>query len=165
VTGGWSLVGLARAVLLLGVALLGVVPGPRAALALPDLVLPVVVAGALLAGPSRGVVLGLAAGWVVDLVPPGAAVLGSSALLYAAAGLVAGAGRREGRTPLLWVAVVVACASVTLWTGRVFLAGLAGAPVVWGEVALRLALTTALGVLLVPALVWAEHAIARRSPA
>ena len=66
---------------------------------------------------------------------------------------------------LLWVAVVVACASVTLWTGRVFLAGLAGAPVAWGEVALRLALTTALGVLLVPALVWAEHAIARRSPA
>jgi rod shape-determining protein MreD len=152
-------------VLLVGLALVAAVHGSRAGVALPDLVLPVVVAGALLAGPPRGVVLGLAAGWVVDLMPPGSPVLGSSALLYAAAGLVAGAGRREGRTPLLWVAVVVASASATLWAGRAFLTGLLGAPVAWGDVGLRLALTAALGVVLVPALVWAEHAIARRAPA
>jgi rod shape-determining protein MreD len=162
---GLSPVGLARAALLVAMALLSAVQGSRVGLALPDLVLPVVVAGALLAGPSRGVVLGLAAGWVVDLMPPGSPVLGSSALLYAAAGLVAGAGRREGRTPLIWVAVVVAGAAATLWAGRAFLAGLVGAPVAWGEVGLRLALTTALGVVLVPALVWAEHALARRAPA
>ena len=66
------------------------------------LVLPVVVAGALLSGPSSGALLGLAAGWVVDLMPPGSQVLGSSALLYAAAGLVT----TRRAFPFGWVAMV-----------------------------------------------------------
>jgi rod shape-determining protein MreD len=162
---GLSLQGIVRVLAVVLAALLGVTLGSRGVAVLPDPVLPVVVAGALLAGPSRGALLGLAAGWVVDLMPPGAAVLGTSALLYAAAGLVAGAGRREGRTPMLWVALVVCGSTAVLWAGRLFVAGLAAAPVAWGDVGVRIALTAAFGVLAVPALVEADRAIARRSPA
>ena len=50
----------------------------------PDLVLLVVVAAALLGGPAKGAILGLGAGWVIDLMPPAAATLGVAALTYAA---------------------------------------------------------------------------------
>ena len=68
-----------RAGVIVLAALLAVVAvprlGPLAALG-PDLVLPVVVAAALLGGPVRGALVGLGAGWVVDLCPPGTPVLG-----------------------------------------------------------------------------------------
>lgn len=162
---GLSVRALLRGLAVVLAALLGVALGWRGVTVMPDLVLPVVVAGALLAGASRGALWGLGAGWVVDLMPPGAAVLGTSALLYAAAGLLAGAGRREGRAPLLWVALVVCGSTAVLWAGRLFVAGLAAAPVAWGDVGERTALTAGFGILAVPALVAADRALARRSPA
>ena len=41
-------------------------------------------------GPATGVLVGLAGGWLVDLVPPGAAPAGGSALVLAAAGALVG---------------------------------------------------------------------------
>ena len=120
------------------------------------------VAGALLSGPSRGALLGLGAGWVVDLMPPGSPVLGSAALLYAVGGLVAGAGRREGETPMAWVAVVVLAAAGAVALGRAVLAVLSSAPVSLGELALRLALTLAVALVAVPLRVHAERALVRR---
>ena len=55
----------------------------------PDLVLLPVVALALSRGWLAGALLGLAAGWVVDLVPPGGDPLGLTPLLYAVAGSLA----------------------------------------------------------------------------
>jgi rod shape-determining protein MreD len=159
---GLSALRLFRVLALVLAALVMVILGARGVTTAPDLVLPVVVAGALLAGPSRGALLGLGAGWVVDLVPPGSPVLGSAALLYAVGGFVAGAGRREGETPMAWVAAVVLGAAAAVALGRVALALLAAAPVGWGDVAVRWGLTTTCAVVAVPLLVRAERALVRR---
>jgi len=150
-----------RGVLLLLAAVTSVLLAARSPLAVPDLVLPVVVAGALWVGPSRGAVLGLAGGWLVDLMPPGSAVLGTAALLYAAAGLVAGAGRREGSTPFGWIAAVGAACATVVATGRIVVAALSGAPVQWPVVGTELALTVILSAVLVPVLVRCEQRLAR----
>ncbi|HEV7195304.1 MAG TPA: rod shape-determining protein MreD, partial [Pedococcus sp.] len=128
----------------------------------PDLVLPVVVAGALLAGPSGGALLGLGAGWLVDLMPPGAPALGTNALLYAAAGLLAGAGRREGPAPWGWLAVIGVAASAVEMAGRVVVALLSGVTVVWPTIGLRLLLTSLLCAIAVPGLVRLEQWLVRR---
>ena len=150
-----------RSLVLLLAAVTSVVLSARTQLALPDLVLPVVVAGALWVGPSRGAILGLAGGWLVDLMPPGSAVLGTAALLYAAAGLVAGAGRREGQTPFGWIASVGAAAAMVVTTGRLAVAALTGAPVQWPVVGAELVLTVLLCAVLVPVLVRCEQWLAR----
>lgn len=125
---------------------------------LPDLVLLIVVATALRAGPVAGATWGLVAGWVVDLVPPGGAPIGLTAIALAAAGAVAGAGRRSGQRSPLWFAVVAAGAALvaglvgavaTLW---------AGAGVDPSFVALGILLTAGCGSILVPALVRLEIA-------
>ncbi|WP_147899745.1 hypothetical protein [Serinicoccus profundi] len=83
---------LVRILLLLAAALL---PSAwPAGLARPDLVLLVVAGVALLHPPQVGLLVGLAGGWFVDLVPPGAAPLGGGALAYAAVGLGLGAVRQ-----------------------------------------------------------------------
>jgi rod shape-determining protein MreD len=150
-----------RGLVLLLAAVTSVVLSARTQLALPDLVLPAVVAGALWVGPSRGAILGLAGGWLVDLMPPGSAVLGTAALLYAAAGLVAGAGRREGQTPFGWIATVGAAAAVVVTTGRLVVAALTGAPVRWPGVGTELLLTVVLCAVLVPVLVRCEQRLVR----
>jgi rod shape-determining protein MreD len=162
VISGLSPLGLLRALAVLAAALATVTLGAQGLHPLPDLVLPVVVAGALLGGPSRGALLGLGAGWVVDLMPPGSPVLGSAALLYAVGGLVAGAGRREGETSMAWVAAVVLGAAAAVALGRAVLAVLSSAPVSLAEVALRLSLTVAVALVAVPALVRAERALVAR---
>ena len=85
-----------------------------AGLARPDLVLLVVAAGALLHRPSTGLLVGLAGGWLLDLVPPGAAPLGATALTYAAVGLVLGLARRvSAASPVLpWLLTGAAAAAV-----------------------------------------------------
>lgn len=160
--GGLSVLRLLRVSALVVAAVATVTLGGRGAVVLPDLVLPLVVAGALLGGRSRGALLGLGAGWVVDLVPPGSPVLGSAALVYAAAGLVAGAARREGETPLSWVALVVLACAAVVSVGRTLLAVLSSAPVAPGDLALRLGLTVAFALVAVPVLVRTEHALVRR---
>lgn len=157
-----SVLGALRLAALLAAALLAVTLGSRIPIVIPDLVLLLVVAGALLSGPARGALLGLGAGWLTDLMPPGAAVLGASALTYAAAGLVAGAGRREGETPLVWIAAVTGASALTLAAGRVAGALFAGAPIAWGELGVRLLLTLLVGLVAVPLLVRAEQALVRR---
>jgi rod shape-determining protein MreD len=151
-----------RALLLVLATLVTVLPTLSSVGVLPDLVLPVVVAGALLSGPSRGALLGLAAGWLTDLVPPGSAVLGTAALVYAAAGLLAGAGRREGHAPWGWVAAVVTASAAVVQALRLVVAVLSGEPVSWGVAGLDLVATATLGVVLVPALVGAEQWLSSR---
>ncbi|WP_230209128.1 rod shape-determining protein MreD [Nostocoides sp. HKS02] len=151
-----------RALMLLVAALLSVTIAVHTPDTVPDLVLPVVVAGALLGGPSRGGLVGLGAGWLVDLLPPGPSVLGTSALLYAAVGLLAGTGRREGPTPWGWVALVGAASAVALGTGRVVVAVVSGAAVDPTATGLGVLWSAALCAIAVPPLVWVEQSVAGR---
>lgn len=80
----------------------------------PDLVLVVVAAAALLHPPRTGLLIGLAGGWLLDVVPPGSWPLGAGALTYAGVGWGLGALRRATvASPLLpWVATGAAAALV-----------------------------------------------------
>jgi rod shape-determining protein MreD len=80
--------------LLLVVAALAMSLAPRWLPGPPDLVIIVVGAAALLRGPWAGAGMGLAGGWLLDLVPPGAEPLGGSALVYAGVGALLGMSRR-----------------------------------------------------------------------
>ena len=102
---------------------------------MPDLVLVLVVAWALLRGPVAGAAVGLAAGWLLDLVPPGSAHLGVQALTYAAAGAFAGRARIEGPVAAPRVALVALGASAVVEGVGVLGALAVGAPVDLGAVA------------------------------
>ncbi len=161
-TGVLSPVALVRGVALVLAALATSVGAALLSPVLPDLAVLVVVATALLSGPRTGVAVGLAAGWLLDLVPPGAVHLGTGALLYAGAGLLAGRGRREGPAPLAWLLLVLAASAAVPLAGPLLEGLLGGSALDWGGLALRWALTVALGVVVVPVLVAGQRALARR---
>jgi len=153
---------LVRFTLLLLMAVVSVTTASHAPLVLPDLVLPVVVASALLAGPSRGAMVGLGGGWLVDLLPPGSSVLGSAALMYAAAGLLAGAGRREGQQPFGWVTLVGAASAAVATLGRLVVAALSGGSLDPRAAAVGWVLSAVWCALLVPPLVTLERRFSAR---
>ncbi len=85
--------GLLRAAYVVVAALLAATVVPRLGVPVewtPDLVLIGVVATAVLRGPLHGALVGLAAGWVVELIPPVGRPLGLTALVMMVAGAVAG---------------------------------------------------------------------------
>ncbi|SOC52535.1 rod shape-determining protein MreD [Ornithinimicrobium cerasi] len=127
-----------------------------------DLVLLVVAAAALLHGPSTGVLVGLAGGWLVDLVPPGAEPLGATALSYAAAGALLGLARRwAAASPLLpWVATAVASAAVLGVRGVVAAAGVGRAAP--GELLRTWVLTMLVAVVVLPVLIEVERRLTAR---
>lgn len=149
-----------RALLLLAAVLLpsawphGV---PRA-----DLVVLVVAAAALLHGPTTGLLVGLAGGWLLDLVPPGAEPLGASALSYAAAGALLGLARRYAATsPLLpWLATAGAVAFVLAVRGVTAAAGVGR--VVPSELLWSWLVTLVVSVIVLPVLLAAERWLAER---
>lgn len=125
----------------------------------PDLLVLVVAAAALSRGPLTGVLVGLAAGWLVDLVPPGAEPLGAGALTYAATGALLGALRGYAVvSPLApWLLTVLGSALVlgVRWLSSAAGAGRAtGADLLW-----TWGVTAALAVVLVPVL----RAVERRA--
>jgi rod shape-determining protein MreD len=128
----------------------------------PDVVLLVVVAAGLVGGPATGALTGLAAGWVVDLVPPGAEPLGASALVYLAAGAIGGGLRRYATwSPVLPLVAVLAAACAV--QGVRVLASAAGAGTATVPAALwAVGLTLAVGLVLLPLLVVVERALLRR---
>lgn len=77
----------------------------------PDLVLLVVVAAALVRGPQFAAVLGFVGGLVVDLAPPADHVAGRWALALVLVGYLAGRVRHEGGTSALAGVLTVAASS------------------------------------------------------
>jgi rod shape-determining protein MreD len=153
---------LARAVALVAAVVLVVAVTTRHVELMPDLVLVLVVAWGLLRGPLVGAVAGLAGGWLLDLVPPGSELLGGQALVYAAAGLLAGRFRAEGPVSAPRVAVVALAASVVVEGAGALRALVVSAPVDPALVGLRCLLTATAAALLVPVVVRAERAVLRR---
>lgn len=153
---------LIRATLLLLGAVLGVTLAARHLSPLPDLVLVVVASAALRAGPRAGLLTGLAGGWLLDLLPPGSAVLGTQALLYAVCGLGVGALRRPGPVSVLWVAAVVGGAAAGLEGVRAALALAQGVPVDSLSSLLRVVVTATIGLVVVPLVGAVERRSERR---
>lgn len=149
-----------RALLLLAAAILpsawpsGV---PRA-----DLVVLVVAAAALVRGPTTGLLVGLAGGWLLDLVPPGAEPLGASALSYAAVGALLGLARRyAAASPLLpWLATAAGAACVLAVRGVTAAAGVgrvAPSELLWSWL-----LTLLVSVIVLPVLLAVERRLTER---
>lgn len=153
---------LLRAGALLTAVLLVVTLAARQVSPVPDLVLVLVVAWALLRGPVVGAGVGLAAGWLLDLVPPGSSQLGVLALTYAAAGALAGRARVEGPVAAPRVAVVALAASALVEGVGVVGALAVGAPVALADVTLSCLLTATVAALVVPLVVGAERGLVRR---
>jgi rod shape-determining protein MreD len=151
-----------RTALLIVGAVLGVTLAARHLAPLPDLVLVVVASAALRSGPRAGLVTGLLGGWLLDLLPPGSAVLGTQAVLYAVCGLLLGLARRPGPVALVWVVGVGAAAGVGLELVRALLALAQGVPVGVGSSLGRVLATATVGLVLVPVVGRLEHASERR---
>lgn len=123
----------------------------------PDLVVLVVVATALLRGPTTGVLVGLAGGWLVDLVPPGAAPAGGTALVLAAVGALVGLLRPTlALSPVVpWVLAVVAAGAPLAVRGVAAAAGFGAART--SDLLSSWAWTAVLAIVLVPALLAVER--------
>lgn len=157
-----SLLSLLRAALVVIAAALSVAVLPRLGSVGPDLVLLVVVAAALLGGPTKGALLGLGAGLAVDLMPPGTVALGVAALTYAAAGAVSGLWHRDsGRSAFLPALATLVAASTVAAIG-ILRAVTSGWPVPWTAAGWSIVLTTVLGLAVVPLLIRAERGLIRR---
>lgn len=149
--------------LLLGIAvLLGGSVLPQVLEHRPDLPLLVVVGVAAARGVWPGVILGVAAGWMLDLVPPGAEPLGAGALAYAAAGALAGRLRSLRRATLLAPALLALAAALLVQGVRLVLGLAIGTPVDLGAQAWSLALTVTIGLFVVPGVIALESAVAHR---
>lgn len=139
-----------RGALLLVGAVLAVTLGARHLAPLPDLVLVVVASAALRSGPRVGLVTGLVGGWLLDLLPPGSAVLGTQALLYAVCGLFVGLARRPGHVSLGWIVAVIAAAGCGLEVVRALLALAEGVPVEVASSLGRVLATATVALVVVP---------------
>lgn len=157
-----SLLGVLRAAVVMLAALLAAVVLPRLASQVPDLVLLVVVAAALRRGPAYGAVVGLLAGWVIDLLPPTGTPLGAGALAYATAGALAGWTRRFGDVSALVPLVGTAAAAGFIACLRLLVAAGRNAPLPLWPAATTFALTVVAGMFLVPLMMVGERALVRR---
>ena len=153
---------LLRAAALLAAVLLGVTLAARHVAPAPDLVLVLVVAWALLRGPAAGAAIGLGAGWLLDVVPPGSTHLGVLALTYAGAGWLAGRARVEGPVAAPRVAAVAFAASLVVEGVAVVGALGVGAPVAPGGVVVSCLLTATTAAVVVPVVAAAERGLVRR---
>ncbi|WP_051750313.1 hypothetical protein [Phycicoccus jejuensis] len=153
---------LARTALLVLAAVLLAALAARHVRPVPDLVAVLVVGWALWRGPVAGALAGLAGGWALDLVPPGADLLGLHALVYAGAGLLAGRLRVEGPVGAARVAGTALVVSGLVEGADVLRALSVRAPVDLGEVVVRVLLTATVAALVVPLVVRAERAVVRR---
>ncbi len=151
-----------RPLALLAAVLAVVILGARHLTPAPDLVLVLVVAWALLHGPAVGAAVGLGAGWLLDVVPPGSPGLGFAALTYAAAGAVAGRFRVEGPVSAPLVAGVALISSALVEGVSIVRALAVSAPVDLAGSLLATLLTATVAAVLVPLVVAAERTVARR---
>jgi rod shape-determining protein MreD len=160
-----TLLGLGRTAYVVVAALLSATLLPRLGVPaewVPDLVLIGVVATAVLRGPVHGALVGLVAGWVVELVPPVGAPLGLTPLVMMLGGLVGGLFHRVSSRTLGRALLALAAAGAVVLLGRTASAIVAEGSVSVTEGLGRLATTVAVGVLALPVLLAVDRALVRR---
>lgn len=128
----------------------------------PDLVLVVVVSSAVLRGSVHGGLVGLAAGWFTQLLPPVGSPLGAEPLILAAAGAAAGAlASRSARSVLRPLGALALALLVTV-LGRWAVATAAGGDLTPLDALPAAAVTLLAGVVLLPPLLALDRALVRR---
>lgn len=160
-----TLLGLVRTAYVVVAALLSATLLPRLGVPqewVPDLVLIGVVATAVLRGPVHGALVGLVAGWVVELVPPVGSPLGLTPLVLMLGGLVGGLFQRVSSRTVGRAVVALAAAGVVVLLGRVSSAIVAEGSVSAADGLGRLASTVAVGLLALPVLLSVDRALVRR---
>lgn len=128
----------------------------------PDLVLIGVVATAVIRGRVHGALVGLAAGWVVELVPPVAKPLGLAALTLMVAGIVAGSFRRSSSRSFLRPLAALAVAAGVVLAGEGAAAVVAEGSVDVTAAVTALGVTVGVGLALLPFMVIVDRALVRR---
>lgn len=160
-----SMLGLLRAAYTVVAALVITTVLPRLGVPsrfVPDLVLIGVVATAVIRGPLHGALVGLAAGWVVELVPPVANPLGLAALTMMLAGIVAGSFRRSSSRSLLRPLAALAVAAAVVLAGEGATAVVAEGRVELTAAVTALGVTVGVGLALLPFMVMVDRALVRR---
>jgi uncharacterized membrane protein len=160
-----TLLGVLRAAYVVVAALLTATSLPRLGVPpawLPDLVLVGVVATAVLRGPVHGALVGLLAGWVVELVPPVGAPMGLVPLVTMMAGLAAGLFRRASSRSWLRPPAALLSATGVVLAGRTASAVLAEGNVEPAAGASGLVSTVLAGAVLLPPLLVIDRALVRR---
>ena len=151
-----------RVLALVATVLLVVALASRRVSPVPDPVLVLVVAWALLRGPVAGAAAGLAGGWLLDLAPPGAGALGVAALAYAAAGALAGRARTEGPVAAPRVALIAFAAGVLVEGVALVAAVAANAPVDLVDLGIGALLSATVAGVVVPVVAGMERGLVRR---
>jgi len=128
----------------------------------PDLVLVAVVSTAVLRGPVHGALVGLAAGWVVELIPPVGRPLGLVALTMMVGGAVAGAVPQRASRSLIRPLTALLLAALVVGAGRIASAIAAEGHVEVLGVATVVASTVVVGTVVLPVLVGIDRALVRR---
>ena len=157
--------GLARAAYLVVAALLTATLLPRLGVPvhwMPDLVLIGVVSTAVVRGPLHGAIVGLAAGWVAELIPPLGSPLGLAALVMMVGGAVAGSFRRPSSHSALRPLVALLAATVVVQAGRLASAAAAEGTVAMGRQLGALVTTLAVGAVALPVFLTVDRALVRR---
>lgn len=128
----------------------------------PDLVLVGVVATAVLRGPLHGALVGLAAGWVVELIPPVGSPLGLTALVTMLGGAVAGSFRRASSRSVLRAPLALLAATVVVLAGRLAAAAVAEGSVEPVDRVGTLIATVGVCLVVLPGLLALDRALVRR---
>lgn len=157
--------GLARTAYVLVAALASATVLPRLGVPgrwVPDLVLIGVVATAVLRGPLHGALVGIAAGWVVELVPPVGRPLGLVPLVMMLGGAAAGTFRSTGARSMVRAFAALVAAGVVVIAGRLAAAVLAEGSTSIGDGLVSLGATVAVGAIALPVLIAVDRALVRR---
>jgi rod shape-determining protein MreD len=128
----------------------------------PDLVLIGVVATAVLRGPLHGAVVGLAAGWVVELIPPVGRPLGLTALVMMLAGAVAGAIGASSLRSALRASFALVAAALLIGLSRTTVVAVAQGTWEATDALTAVVATSAAALVVLPVLTVVDHSLVRR---
>jgi rod shape-determining protein MreD len=160
-----TLLGVGRTAYVVVAALLSATLLPRLGVPqewVPDLVIIGVVATAVLRGPVHGALVGLLAGWVVELVPPVGSPLGLTPLVMMLSGLVGGLFQRVSSRTVGRAVVALTASALVLLLGHTVSTIAAEGSVSATDGLARLASTVGVGVLALPVLLALDRALVRR---
>ena len=136
---------------------------PLPGVVVPDVVMLAVIALALVYGPLPGLVTGLCAGLVADVVPPADHMIGQYAFVFCLVGYAAGLAQTEMDRAAVMPFIVMAAGAVGGCVLYAVLGGLLGDPrITWAAARHLVPLTALYNVLLSPFVLYLVFRLSRR---